>query len=126
MIHVNIDNRDLEPRPARSGVNIVLPGMSPELKGKIGGGAAPAPAPAAPKTSSRYLKIPERYYMSESEELDFTVAEWTPEGSILEMLGRINLYEMAVAAFDAATKMRPTSIIRLSRGAQLLRERGSG
>src|SRR5436190_19451411 len=30
MIHVNIDNRELEPRPARSGVSIVLPGMSPE------------------------------------------------------------------------------------------------
>jgi hypothetical protein len=60
------------------------------------------------------------------EELDFTVAEWTPEGSILEMLGRIHLYEMAVASFDAATKMRPKSIIRLSRGAQLLRERGPG
>ena len=58
------------------------------------------------------------------EELDFIVAEWTPNGNIVEMLDRIHLYEMAIAAFDAATKMRPTSIIRMNRGAQLLRERG--
>jgi len=60
------------------------------------------------------------------EEPDFSVAEWDARGNIVEVLGRIHLYEMAVAAFDATTKMRPTSIIRLSRGARLLRERGSG
>lgn len=60
------------------------------------------------------------------EELDFTIEEWTPEGRILEMLGRIHLYDMAISACDAATRMRPTAIIRLRRGAQLLRERGPG
>jgi len=73
MIHVSVDNRELEPRPARSAVSINLPSLPPEMKSKVGA-APPRPAPANPKPSGRYIKIPERYYTAESGELDFTVA----------------------------------------------------
>jgi hypothetical protein len=71
-IHVIVDNRELEPRPPRSSVSIPLPNLPPEMKSKIGA-APPRSAPTNPNSSSRYVKIPERYYNSESEELDFTL-----------------------------------------------------
>jgi hypothetical protein len=73
LIHVSVDNRELEPRPARSAVSINLPSLPPEMKSKVGA-APPRLAPATPNASGRYVKIPERYYTAESGELDFTVA----------------------------------------------------
>jgi hypothetical protein len=71
-VHVTVDNRELEPRPPRSSISSALPNLPPELKSKIGSGP-PRSAPTTPKSPGRYVKIPERYYLTESEELDFTV-----------------------------------------------------
>jgi hypothetical protein len=71
-IHVSVDNREFEPRPPRSPISIGLPNLPPELKSKIA--AAPSrPAPTNPKPSGRFVKIPERYYISEPEDLEFIV-----------------------------------------------------
>ena len=44
------------------------------------------------------------------EELDFAIEEWTLNGaSLVEVLGRVHLLEMALQAFGAAKKQRPAS-----------------
>jgi hypothetical protein len=68
-VHVSVDNREWAPRPARG--EIALPTLPPELRSKIA--AAPRGDPAPPKPSPRYIKIPERYAIGETDELDFTV-----------------------------------------------------
>jgi len=58
-----------------------------------------------------------------TEELDFEIAEWTLDGvRLVEVLGRVHLFEMADQAFTAAKKMRPAGRLTLRRGAQVLRE----
>jgi hypothetical protein len=58
------------------------------------------------------------------EELGYSIEEWSPnEERLIEVLGRVHLMEMAASAFFAATNTRPRSVIRLCRGAQILRER---
>lgn len=64
---------------------------------------------------------PNRHWV---EELRYSIEEWsTTEERLLEVLGRVHLMEMATSAFFAAANMRPRSVIRLCRGAQILRER---
>jgi hypothetical protein len=66
---VSVDNRELAPRPA---VRSMSPDALPaDLRSKLG--AAPRQAAPEVRQSSRYVKIPDRYYTSDSGELDFTV-----------------------------------------------------
>jgi hypothetical protein len=68
-ISVSVDNRELAPRPA---VRSMSPDALPaDLRSKLG--AAPRQAAPEVRQSSRYVKIPDRYYTSDSGELDFTV-----------------------------------------------------
>lgn len=78
---VSIDNRELEPRPIiAGGVPSGLP-LSPEVRAKLSGKAAPPAAPEGGqqtgeevrRPSGRYVPIPEKYYMAETSGLKFTV-----------------------------------------------------
>jgi len=75
-VAVSVDNRELEPVPSLGGG---LPaGLPPEVRKALGGAKAEKPRPTAPENvperpSGRYVKIPERYYQSETSELRFTV-----------------------------------------------------
>jgi hypothetical protein len=71
-IHVSVDNRELEPRPSTAGFVPNTVPLPPELRSKIGHSPPASPA-STPKASSRYIKIPERYYTADSGDLDFTV-----------------------------------------------------
>ena len=68
---VGVDNRPLAPRPRGGGRPPLPPGV------KLPGGQ-PAPAPPPPEapaepTSSRYIRIPDRYYQVETSGLKITV-----------------------------------------------------
>ena len=83
-VTVSVDNRNQEPRPVLTGgVPAGIP-MPADVRAKLGGGKAAAPAPTpdpavesddlpARKPSGRYTPIPEKYYMLETTDLKFTV-----------------------------------------------------
>src|SRR5581483_3518786 len=72
-VRVGIDNRELEPRKP-----IHFTPKLPASVGKAIGNPPPEPAPAAPPAaaggnSSRYVKIPDKYYDAATSGLDFKV-----------------------------------------------------
>jgi hypothetical protein len=77
-VRISVDNRELEPRQPihMSPAQLNLP---PEVKDKLGsGGNAPAqPRPPSPTAgganTSRYIKIPERYYDAAKSGLNIKV-----------------------------------------------------
>ena len=71
-IHVSFDNRELEPHPAPNRAGIAPLSLPAEIRSKLSG-SRPSPTPTAPQPSSRYVKVPRKYYTSDSGELDFTV-----------------------------------------------------
>jgi hypothetical protein len=70
---VSVDNRELEPRAPKSGAG--MPNvLSPEVKKLLGAGTPDKSPPKSPeKASSRYVKIPTKYYDAETSGLQFTV-----------------------------------------------------
>jgi hypothetical protein len=83
-VSVMIDNRELAPQPA-FGIGGVPPGMKlpPEVAAKLGAKSNAEPQPEIdptktadaprPKSSGRYLRIPEKYHELERSGLKFTV-----------------------------------------------------
>jgi len=80
-VQVSVDNREFEPRPPRAA--ITPPGMPPDILGKLRSNAPPSGGGSAPKPAShRYIKIPERYYTAETNDLEFTVESGTTQHDI--------------------------------------------
>jgi hypothetical protein len=77
-VKVSFDNRELEPRAPRvGGMPKDLP-LSPEVRKALGGGKSDAPQTkpgenAPEKPSGRYVKVPDKYYGSETSGLQFSV-----------------------------------------------------
>jgi hypothetical protein len=70
---VSVDNRKYAPPPPRGGPVAPPPGLSPAFRSRM---SAPAPRsePAPnPAVAARYVRIPERYYQSETSGLTITV-----------------------------------------------------
>ena len=65
---MSVDNRELCRALAPRSMS---PSCAAHIRSKLG--AAPRPTAPEVKQSSRYVKIPDRYYTSDSGELDFTL-----------------------------------------------------
>lgn len=69
-VMVSIDNRELQPRPARG--PIALPGMAPDVQSKLATEIT-RPIVVPNERSGRYVPIASRYYTAETSQLTFTV-----------------------------------------------------
>jgi hypothetical protein len=78
-VQVSVDNRELEPQAREPGglPPGLLPQLSPDAQKALGAKQAEPPSGAAssssPKSSSRYVPIPPRYYDIETSNLKFRV-----------------------------------------------------
>jgi hypothetical protein len=71
-VEVSVDNRELEPSGLLGGP--LPPGLPPDVRKALGGAGTDKPGPKSPvKPSRRYVRIPDRYYITETSGLRFTV-----------------------------------------------------
>jgi hypothetical protein len=62
--------------------------------------------------------------MPQRDNLPHTIDQWTDDGrELVDTLGRVKTFDMAIAAFEAAIAADKHSYIRVSHGARIIRER---